>query len=505
MTAAKKSALNIIFGLLGQIIIILIGIVIPRLVLVSFGSEVNGLINSANQIFIYFSLFEAGIGTACLQALYAPVAGNDRAKINGIMSATARFYRRTGIMYAMAVFVMAFVFPFLVKTSLSYGFIVAVIIFGGLGGSINFLYEGKYKILMQVEGYSFVVSNITTVINILINVAKAVLLVLGFGVIQVQISGFVISIIQMLIYLAYVKRKYTWVDLSVEPDNEALSQKNATFIHQLSTMIFGNTDLILLTVITGDLKLVSIYSMYSLVTSSVFLLAQQLPEGVNFKMGQLYNTNSDRYFPLYHIFEIGYLVMGFAAMTVIYILFLPFMRLYTAGIGDADYIVQLYPLFFVLIQLLTIGRFAPLYLINHAGHFKRTQWRSVAESVINLLVSIVGIYYLGIIGALLGTIVALLYRTNDMILYSYKYLIKANPFTTYKRWIGCIVVFVLVVYYVDVDNPLYNSYFSVFTHGIIYGILMLCIYMLVQIIINPGEAKELLNIAKGIINDRIKK
>lgn len=498
MSAARKSALNILFGLFGQIVIILIGIIIPRLVLVGFGSEVNGLINSANQIFIYFSLFEAGIGTACLQALYLPVANGDRKRINGIISATNIFYRRTGILYALSVVIMALVFPFIVKTSLSYGLIVAVILFGGLGGSINFLYEGKYKILMQVEGYSFVVSNITTVVNILINVAKATLLALGYGIVQVQISGFIISILQMLIYLVYVKRKYGWVDLGAEPDMEALSQKNATFIHQLSTMIFANTDLILLTVITKDLKLVSIYSLYSLVTNSLFLLMQQLPEGVNFRMGQLYNTDENRYFPLYHIFEIGYLVLGFAAMTTAYLLFTPFMKLYTAGIADADYINNLYPLFFVLVQILSIGRFAPLYLINHAGHFKKTQWRSVAESVINLIVTIFGIYFFGIIGALMGTVVALFYRTNDMILYSYKHLIHQSPIRTYKRWLGCIAVFIVVVYYIGADRVFAASYFALFGYGAVIGIASLIIYSLIQIVLNYGEVKDAYRIIRGL-------
>ena len=45
---AKRSAYNIIFGILNQAVMIAAGILLPRLVLVNLGSESNGLLNSVN-------------------------------------------------------------------------------------------------------------------------------------------------------------------------------------------------------------------------------------------------------------------------------------------------------------------------------------------------------------------------------------------------------------------------------------------------------------------------
>ena len=81
MQAAKKGAYNAFFGLMGQLITIALGVIIPRLVALSFGSEVNGLLNSITQIFVCFTLFEAGVGVASLQALYVPVANDDKKSI----------------------------------------------------------------------------------------------------------------------------------------------------------------------------------------------------------------------------------------------------------------------------------------------------------------------------------------------------------------------------------------------------------------------------------------
>ena len=105
----KKIKLNFIFGLLAQVISLLVGIIVPRLFIVNYGSEVNGYINSINQIFVYVALLEAGVGSAAVYSLYAPVGSDDKNKINGILSATNKYYTRTGFLYLSIVIVLSFV------------------------------------------------------------------------------------------------------------------------------------------------------------------------------------------------------------------------------------------------------------------------------------------------------------------------------------------------------------------------------------------------------------
>ena len=238
MQATKKGFLNIFYGIIGQIITIILGIVIPKLVLDSYGSEVNGLLNTVSQIFVCFSLLEAGVGVASLQALYTPVVTDNKKEIEAIFVATHNFYKKTGIIYGLAVIVLAFFYPFVVSSNISYWLIFGIIIFSGLGNSINFFFQAKYKILMQAEGNTYICTNITTIINILSNIVKVILLLNGFGVLEVQFSFFVITIIQMLLYYVYIKRNYDWLDFSTTPNNKAIEQKNSTLIHQISGLIF---------------------------------------------------------------------------------------------------------------------------------------------------------------------------------------------------------------------------------------------------------------------------
>lgn len=120
MQAKQKSIINIASGLFGQLMTIACGVLIPRLVMVSYGSEINGLLNSISQIFVYFGLFEAGVGTASVQALYAPVAKNNRDDIQSILAATKKFYFKIGILYFAAVVLLATFYPFLLQIGRAY-------------------------------------------------------------------------------------------------------------------------------------------------------------------------------------------------------------------------------------------------------------------------------------------------------------------------------------------------------------------------------------------------
>ena len=74
----SKIAKNIVWGFGGQILILILGIIVPRIMIVGYGSDVNGLISTITQIFTYVALLEAGIGQAAKNALYKPLVDKDR-------------------------------------------------------------------------------------------------------------------------------------------------------------------------------------------------------------------------------------------------------------------------------------------------------------------------------------------------------------------------------------------------------------------------------------------
>lgn len=491
---------NLIYGIGAQIITLGLGIIIPHLVLVNLGSEANGLLNSVNSILAYMSLLEAGVGTATLQALYRPISKSDKGSINRILSATNFFYKRTGNVYLFSVITIAFVYTFFVKTELPKVDVFLVVLLTGLAGVLSYYFQGKYSILLSAEGKGYVNTNVSVLVTVFTSTIKVVLLVHGFNVVAVQISYFVIRFLQVFVFIAYMKRFYSWLDLSVTPDFEAISQKNAVLVHQITNLIFNSTDTIILTIFT-TLKVVSVYSMYALIFGLVKTISVTISDSFLYAVGQSYG-NKERFMKLFNAFEVYNMAITFALFCIAKIFILPFLRLYTQGVSDINYLDGKVAWLFVIFYLLNNGRKASAHVIDIAQHFEQTKWRAVLEAVINITVSIALTIRFGIYGVLLGTIAALLYRTNDIIIYA-SGILERSPFITYKRWFQNIAVFGVFVWISSFFDLYADNYFMLLVYGVAFSLIIVITFILVNSVIERTTAHYVFGVLRNKIREVI--
>ena len=211
------------------------------------------------------------------------------------------------------------------------------------------MYQGKYKILLQAEGKSYIVTNITTIVNVLINVGKIILIIAGFQVLAVQVVFFAFNVLQMALFEIYIHKNYGWIDLSVEPNEAAISQKNSVLIHQISTLVFSNTDVLVLSVFSG-LKVVSVYTVYNYIYSTVLNLFNTVIMGWFFIWDRIIIRERNILFTYIECLNWIFTVFGYYVFTVIGVLTLPFMNLYTKNMTDYNYIDKLLPVLFLTIQ-----------------------------------------------------------------------------------------------------------------------------------------------------------
>lgn len=214
-------------------------------------------------------------------------------------------------------------------------------------------------------------------------------------------------------------------------------------MHQISGLIFNNTDTIILSTVCG-LKAVSVYSLYAMLISMIVMVLSTVTSSFLFSLGQMYHSDRKHYGKLFECYELYYMALVFSLYAITYIFLLPFIRLYTQGVTDVNYLDPNLPILFVFLHLLSSGRGACNQAINVAGHFKLTQSRAIIESAINLIVSIIAVPSFGIYGVLFGTIAALLYRTNDIILYANRKILNRKVWITYRRWLLNLALFILV-------------------------------------------------------------
>lgn len=506
----RKGVLNILLSIFYKIITVAVGLLLPKLFITNYSSNLNGLQSSVTQIFGYIALLEAGVGSSALQMMFAPAAKGERDKENSYISAVSRYYNKIGFIYFIVLFGISLIYALFVQVDvLSFFEVVIYVVISGALTGINFFYLSKLKLIISAEGDEYIVSVLSTIVFLVSSAIKIILISLRFNIVLIQAIYLGINLVFTLVYYLIAKKKYKWLTFSAQPDYACVKQKNSVLVHKVASLIFQNIDILLLTVFC-DLETVSIYTIYKMVVNTVNSLVATFGDSLNFIFGQKFNTeeSSDKpkYKKIIDIFNVYYSGVAFSLYTVMFILMIPFVRLYTSDF-DIQYVYLFLPWLYISIEVLTVGREAMLRTIDVAGHFKKTQWRAVTEAIINLVVSIVAILIFkrlygnigGLYGALTGTIVAMLYRTIDINIYANKRILNRKPWKSFWCIFSNILTFAIIYFGMSFINISFNSYGDILLKGMLIGVIVLLLYVLIQSLLNPKEFKTVTGYMKSKI------
>ena len=136
----KKLTKNIVISFCGQLFVLILGIIIPRVLIINYGSDINGLISTVTQIFTYMALLEAGIGQAARNALFKPIIENDKKEISYVASVARNYFRKLTLIYGLGVLILSITVPFILKSNVDKITICLIVLFKGFAGVISFYF-----------------------------------------------------------------------------------------------------------------------------------------------------------------------------------------------------------------------------------------------------------------------------------------------------------------------------------------------------------------------------
>ena len=428
----KKLLLNSASSLLLQLTTVICGFILPRLMLRSFGSEVNGAVSSISQFLGYISLLEAGVGGVTRAALYNPLAENDGIKISGIVNATQRFFQKIALIFIAYVVVLAFSFKYISQTELGLLFTASLVAILALSTFAQYYFGITYSILLQADQRNYISSTIQIGTVILNTAISAVLLNLGCSVHVVKLVSAGVYILRPLL-LNMIAKKVYHINRTVPPDNEAIKQRWNGFGHHIAFYIHNNVDVFVVTVILG-LKWASVYSVYLMIVAGIKNIVISLMGSSEAAFGNMLAKKEQA------VLENRFRVVETLSSMVIVIFFsvtglllLDFIRIYTSGIEDINYISIPIAVFFTISEALHCIKQNYHSLVLAAGHYKETQKGAFLEAGINLVLSVLLAFLIGLPGILLATIIATLYRTIDYVFYLRKKILYRSPKVFFQR------------------------------------------------------------------------
>lgn len=486
MGNSRNALLNSLSGVISQLITLVLAFIVPRLVLTRYGSDTNGFTNTITQIFTYMALLEAGIAQAAKNALYKPLKENDKESISKIMSIAKKYYNRITLVYFAVVIILAFVVPFFLKSDLPYLRMSLYILFQGLTNVVVFYFIQKWSTFLIASGKAFIVNFIYLLNKILCYTAYIVLALFRINIVFVQLSYFALSFVQLLLYFIYMKKRYGWIKYNTATNKEKLNDKNSYIVSEVAWTIFSSTDMIVLSFFVST-SLASVYSIYNMVFLALSNLLNSVYVALNYRLGILFHKNIEEYEKKHDLY-IGLFVGAMCAlMSVSYLLIIPFVKLYTNGVNDIEYVYSELPILFCLIQIISWSRYIPGNLVGLSGRQKKAIKINIVEAALNILLSIILVNVMGIVGVLIATVAVLPIKVVYCIVVSDVFVLKRNVWSTFKlllpNYLGFSIALIVDIYV----SFTINDYLAF----CLYGAVLFLIFSFLFTIINFAFNKEL--------------
>lgn len=437
----RRLAYNTFSSLLFQVMTIICGFILPRLILTAFGSDVNGLVNSITQFLGIISFLELGVGAVVQSSLYKPLAEHDEDQVSRVIKSANQFFQTIArILLAYVVFLVIF-YPMFAKQQFGHAYTATLIIVISISSFAQYYFGIVNRLLLTADQHGYVQYNAQTVAIILNTVACFILIKLGCGIQMVKLTTSLIYLFQPLVIYLYVRRHYH-INRKITYTEEPIKQKWNGIAQHVAAVILDGTDIVVLTMF-ASLSAVSIYSVYFLVVKGVKQMFLSMTNGIQSLMGELWANGEEK--ELKNLFgwtewmiHTGTIfVFGVAAITIV-----PFVQVYTKGVMDADYVQ---PLFAFLLVMANAGHCLRLpynLMILAAGHYKQTQSNYIVAAALNIVISILAVKHYGLIGVAIGTLIAMGYQTVWMALYDSKNLIKW-PFKNFIKQVAVDVLTLL--------------------------------------------------------------
>lgn len=490
----KNATLNILFAIILQLVTFVRGLILPRIIIPAYGSDINGLVSSITQFLTYISLLEAGVGTIFRSSLYKPLADGDIDKVSGVINEQKRFYRKIGLVFVFYVIALCFIYPLIAKTKISTEYIVSFILILSISTFAEYFISLPYVSLLSADQkvrISYIVSIVYTVVNILVALFWVWL---KADIRLIYLSMCVIGLLRPLFYWLYVKKHYN-LSKTAAPDASALKQRWNGMVHHISYYIHTNTDSAILTIFVGT-AMVSVYNVYGAIIFGMERLITSVSAGTAAGIGNVLVSGDkktiDRTVDLFEFVQSAATTVLF---TITALMIMPFIKLYTANMTDVNYI---HPEFgYVLVCAEAIYCFRCIYstISTNANKFKETQLGAILECVVNLILSLILTLAcgMGLLGIAIGTLAGMFVRYLAEVLFLSKNVINRSVLKAFKSLLvnACIAAVSILICHFALNYDTINSLSNWIIFAIISSFVVVLVAIPVYLIFKNSEMKTI--------------
>ncbi|WP_461240815.1 lipopolysaccharide biosynthesis protein [Paucilactobacillus sp. N302-9] len=482
----SNSIKNSTFAFVGQIVILLLQFASQTVFVRTLGATYVGANGLFSNLLTLLSFADLGIGGAITYSLYKPIADNNHEDIIAIMNLFKNAYHSIGsFIFFAGVVCSFFVDHFVNKNSTIPNLQVMFILFvTNSAASYFFAYLRSFLIANQ-QGYVDTLNRVLfTSLQTVFQIIFLILTHQYFVFLTIQIIFTISSNVALqrktLNFFSFLKTK----------EKKKVPQKTVSKIKRnilgaiasrLGIVVSNGTDNLILSTYIG-LNLVGKYTSYLLILNSVQNIITQAFNAVvssiaNFSILKRGVEEDDVFFKL------QYLAFG-AAYVISLSMYFIMQSFISIWIGKSFHLSQFTLRLLITVWFINVNRLSVQSFITAHGLYWETKWKSVAEALINLLVSLtlINLTTLGVNSVIIGTLAACVFVDiwwEPLLLFKFgleigkvKYMIK------YSKYTLLYIVSVLVIKYTNVTSFVsQTSFFNVIIWAVISFVFFAAIFM----------------------------
>lgn len=415
----EKAIKNVISSIASYFVLTVLGFIVQSVLKHSLGAEYLGIAGLFTNIISGLSVIELGFGSAIIVNMYRPVADND----TNMIVALLQFYKKIYIIISAIVLlaglcILPFVDIIIGETTvpiptkeffLLYLFDVIASYLLTYKRSILYANQKTYYITW-IHMFAVVATNIIQIILLL--TTKNYFLYLITSILLRVVENIVINCIIDKSY-PYVKEKRQ-IPLTEEVKADIKKKVSGLFFHKISTFLVYGTDNIIISMVPGlGIIMVGIYSSYSMITTKLTALIDNIFNSVTAGVGNLLlEDDKEKSYKMFKNIQFmnGWIYIFFSI--AFYYISFPFVEVWMGK----DFVLDKPTVLVIAIGLFVAGMRASFGIFKSAaGIFYEDRFIPIVEAFVNLVTSIPLALLFGLKGVLLGTI------CSNLLLYIYSY------------------------------------------------------------------------------------
>lgn len=401
---------NIIYGVVNKIFAIFVPFITRTILIKTIGAEYLGLDSLFTSVLQILNLSEMGMSSAIVYSMYEPVANNKITEVNKLLNFYKRIYAFIGyFIFFVGICLLPWVKSFIRGNIPSDINVYVVYMVFLINTTISYVLFGYKNSILNANQRVDIISNCASITKGLLALLQILVLYWTkqyyYYVVLIPIT----TLINNFLVKWYVDKKYYYYKCEGTIDNEFLKSFKkrilGLFASKFCAGIRTSIDSISISAFLG-LTITAMYSNYFMIVSALTSICAIFTSSILSGIGNsIVLEKIETNYANMRIFDFFYMWITGIIVVCISFLVTPFMYYW---VGEDLMFPQWYAFLFAFyFYALRINDIKGLYQ-DATGLWWENRYRAIFEVILNIVLNIVLVRFIGVIGVILAAIMSLL-------------------------------------------------------------------------------------------------